>query len=164
MLKDARDDARLGDSANDLAGAAAPRAPAQVDGKYPMQSGHPAHWRGAHTGLGLIVGSRFARLLGARHDARSLARIGRSRTSLCFAPPAHPCALGANRPWYLTRCALGRGASAASRAMTCTDALMSRAQDAQERLKSSGSNRPLSASCLPRHSYIPVQHTGWCRQ
>jgi len=122
VLKDARDDARLGDSANDLAGAAAPRAPAQVDGKYPMQSGHPAHWRGAHTGLGLIVGSRFARLLGARHDARSLARIGRSRTSLCFAPPAHPCALAANRPWYLTRCALGRGASAASRAMTCTDA------------------------------------------
>ena len=53
VLKDARDDVRLGNSANDLAGAAAPRAPAPVDGKYPVQSGHPAQRRGAHAGLGL---------------------------------------------------------------------------------------------------------------
>ena len=38
MLKEARDDARLGNSSNDLQFAAAPRAPAQVDGKYPVQS------------------------------------------------------------------------------------------------------------------------------
>ena len=128
VLKDARDDAGLGDSANDLAGANAGQAPAPVDGKYPVQSGHPAHWRAAHTGLGLplIVGGPMAHDLGSHHDARSLACIGRSRTSLCFAAPAHPCALaalahpcalGANRPCYLTRCALGRGTGAASRAM-----------------------------------------------
>jgi hypothetical protein len=41
--------------------------------------------------------------------------------------------LGANTPWKRVRLTRGLGTRAASRAMTCRDALMPRAQDAQER-------------------------------
>jgi hypothetical protein len=41
--------------------------------------------------------------------------------------------LGANTPWKRVKLTRGLGTRAASRAMTCTDALMPRAQDAQER-------------------------------
>jgi len=46
------------------------------------------------------------------------------------APRGHK---GANTPWKRVKFTLGLGTRAASRAMTCKDALMPRAQDAQER-------------------------------
>ena len=98
VIEDAGDDMGLGDCADDFQFAAAARTLAEVDGKHAIEPGHPAHRRGGHAG-GIVTGSGAWVHGASGHNEMSVASIGRSRTSLCFAAPALPCAMGANMPW-----------------------------------------------------------------
>ena len=99
VLEDARDDARLGDGGNELQFAAAYRAPAQSS-----MANTRCNRAIQRIGVVHVLGWVSSSVVGL------LATLGRATTC------ARSRALGVNRPWYLTRWALGRGTSAASRA------------------------------------------------
>ena len=97
MLEDARDCLGLGDFANHTKLPPTVGTHTDVDIKHPLEPGHPSHRRAR--GLGGVVTLRSARAGGLPgHDEVTVSGVGRSRTSVCFAAPALPCAMGATRP------------------------------------------------------------------
>ena len=74
VFEDARNDAGVGNESNHLQLSATMGTPAQINSEYPLQSRHPTHWRSARIGRGAIGAARFARCLGAAHDANARER------------------------------------------------------------------------------------------
>ncbi len=97
VFEDALDGMGLGELANDPEFPGASGTGRDVDIEHPVEAGHPTHRRAGRTaGVVTFLSAVTAAVPG--HDEVTVPGIGRSRTSVCFAAPALPCALGANRP------------------------------------------------------------------